>query len=78
MRQKFEGAAVHLIRAGFRDHIDDAAAVISILRVEVVCKHAEFSDRVEIRNNCGSPVHQLFDVPSVDEVAVGVFALATA
>ena len=74
--QKLEAAAMQLVGAGLGDHIDDAAAVVAVLGVEVVGQDAELGDRIEIGHDGSAAVHQLLHVAAVDHEAVGVFALA--
>jgi hypothetical protein len=53
---------VNLIAAAFGDNVHDAAALIAILRVDVVGKHAEFGDGIQIGNTSKQPLHRPFAV----------------
>ena len=66
---------MQLLSPGFGDHIDNAAAVVPVLRVEVIGQNPELGDRIEIGNNGGAAVHQFLHVAAVDHETVGVFAL---
>ena len=74
--QKVEGVTVYLVGTGFGHHVDLAATVIAILRIEVVCNDAELGNRVNIRNQRGPVLQFFFRVGAVDHEAVRVGASA--
>src|SRR6185369_14530167 len=49
--QELERAPVNLVRAGLGHNIDDAAAVVAILGVEIVGKNPKLRYGIEIRHN---------------------------
>src|SRR5262249_46398297 len=74
--KEFETRAVKAVRPVLGDYGHDTARVVAIFGIETVGEHAEFVDRIQIRDDAGSAVHLFFHVGAVDENTVGVFALA--
>jgi hypothetical protein len=74
--QKLEDVAVKCIRPRFGYNIDLSAAELAVFGVEVVGENAEFVDGIEVGNNRRAHVDVFFNIASVDQKAVGEFALA--
>ena len=52
--EELESTAMILVRAGLGNHIDLAAAVITVFRVEVVGQYPELGDRIKVGNGSRS------------------------
>ena len=68
---------MQLVRSGFRDDVDDAAAIVAELGVEVIGEDAKFRDGVEIRDDGSPAVHQFLHVAAIHHEAVCILALTT-
>src|SRR6266850_818901 len=75
--QKLEAAAMELVGSRLGHNVYNAAAVIAVLRIEVVGQYTELGDRIEVGHDRCAAVHHLLDVASIDHEAIGVFSLAT-
>src|SRR5207302_4518317 len=73
--QELKAAPVQLVGAAPRDNVDDTAAIVPVLGVEIIGQDAELGNRIETRYDRGAAVHQFLDVASIYHEAVGVFAL---
>ncbi len=73
---EFEGVPVKCVRAGFRHHIDLAAAELAVFRVEVIRQNPELRDGIEVRNDCRAHIDVFFHVASIHEECVRKFPLA--
>ena len=72
---ELEPGAAELVGAGLRDHVDQAAGVVAVLRVEHVRQQAELGNRIEVRDRRRAVAAPLFDTSAVHHEAVGVLAL---
>ena len=74
--QEFKSAAMQSICARLGHDIHDAAAVISVFRIEIVGQHTKLGDRIQIGDDRSAAVHQFLDIPAIHDESVGVFTLA--
>ncbi len=56
---------------------DHAAAVVSVLGVEVVGQDPKFGDGIQVGDNQCAAIHQILYIAPVDDEPVSVFTLAT-
>ena len=67
---EFEKISVVAVGAGLGYHVDQAAAVIAVLGVGIVCQDAKLINRIEVGNRAGAGKSELLHQHSIQDETV--------